>query len=288
MKKIAIMTDSNSGMDSEEAKKLGVSVLPMPFLIENDTYYENMNLTQEEFYKKLEEDVEISTSQPSPEDVMTTWEELLETHDEIVYIPMSSGLSGSLQTAKMLSEEYDGKVVVVDNQRISVTQRQAVLDALELAQRGQSAEEIRNYLETVKLESSIYIMLDTLKYLKKGGRITPAAAALGSALRLKPVLQIQGEKLDAFTIARTKKQGVTKMLDAMQKDIEERFGGMENIQNVHIAVAHTNNEEAAEIFAEQIKEHFGIQDVIIRPLSLSVSCHIGPGVLAIACSKAID
>lgn len=288
MKKIAIMTDSNSGMDSEEAKKLGVSVLPMPFLIENDTYYENMNLTQEEFYKKLEEDVEISTSQPSPEDVMTTWEELLETHDEIVYIPMSSGLSGSLQTAKMLSEEYDGKVVVVDNQRISVTQRQAVLDALELAQRGQSAEEIRNYLETVKLESSIYIMLDTLKYLKKGGRITPAAAALGSALRLKPVLQIQGEKLDAFTIARTKKQGVTKMLDAMQKDIEERFGGMENIQNVHIAVAHTNNEEAAEIFAEQIKEHFGIQDVIIRPLSLSVSCHIGPGSLAIACSKAID
>lgn len=288
MKKIAIMTDSNSGMDSEEAKKLGVSVLPMPFLIENDTYYENMNLSQEEFYKKLEEDVEISTSQPSPEDVMTTWEELLETHDEIVYIPMSSGLSGSLQTAKMLSEEYDGKVVVVDNQRISVTQRQAVLDALELAQRGQSAEEIRNYLETVKLESSIYIMLDTLKYLKKGGRITPAAAALGSALRLKPVLQIQGEKLDAFTIARTKKQGVTKMLDAMQKDIEERFGGMENIQNVHIAVAHTNNEEAAEIFAEQIKEHFGIQDVIIRPLSLSVSCHIGPGSLAIACSKAID
>ena len=288
MKKIAIMTDSNSGMDSEEAKKLGVTVLPMPFLIENDTYYENMNLTQEEFYKKLEEDVEISTSQPSPEDVMTTWEELLETHDEIVYIPMSSGLSGSLQTAKMLSEEYDGKVVVVDNQRISVTQRQAVLDALELAQRGQSAEEIRNYLETVKLESSIYIMLDTLKYLKKGGRITPAAAALGSALRLKPVLQIQGEKLDAFTIARTKKQGVTKMLDAMQKDIEERFGGMENIQNVHIAVAHTNNEEAAEIFAEQIKEHFGIQDVIIRPLSLSVSCHIGPGSLAIACSKAID
>lgn len=288
MKKIAIMTDSNSGMDSEEAKKLGVTVLPMPFLIENDTYYENMNLTQEEFYKKLEEDVEISTSQPSPEDVMTTWEELLETHDEIVYIPMSSGLSGSLQTAKMLSEEYDGKVVVVDNQRISVTQRQSVLDALELAQRGQSAEEIRNYLETVKLESSIYIMLDTLKYLKKGGRITPAAAALGSALRLKPVLQIQGEKLDAFTIARTKKQGVTKMLDAMQKDIEERFGGMENIQNVHIAVAHTNNEEAAEIFAEQIKEHFGIQDVIIRPLSLSVSCHIGPGSLAIACSKAID
>lgn len=288
MKKIAIMTDSNSGMDSEEAKKLGVTVLPMPFLIENETYYEDMNLSQEEFYKKLEEDVDISTSQPSPEDVMTTWEELLETHDEIVYIPMSSGLSGSLQTAKMLSEEYDGKVVVVDNQRISVTQRQSVLDALELAQRGQSAEEIRNYLEMVKLESSIYIMLDTLKYLKKGGRITPATAALGSALRLKPVLQIQGEKLDAFTIARTKKQGVSKMLDAMQKDIEERFGGMENIQNVHIAVAHTNNEEAAEIFAEQIKEHFGIQDVIIRPLSLSVSCHIGPGSLAIACSKAID
>ena len=204
MDNIAIMTDSNSGVTQEQAVDMGIKVLPMPFLIDGETYFEDINLTQEQFYQKLAQDVEISTSQPSPEAVMKAWDELLKEYDSIVYIPMSSGLSGSCQTAKLLAQDYNGKVQVVDNQRISVTQKQSVQDAAELAAAGKTAREIREYLENVKFESSIYIMLDTLKYLKKGGRITPAVAALGSALRLKPVLQIQGEKLDAFTVARTK------------------------------------------------------------------------------------
>lgn len=288
MSKIAVITDSNSGITFEEAKELGVKVVPMPFLINGETYFEEISLSQEEFYKHLGDNVDISTSQPSPEDVMKVWEEALEEADSVVYIPMSSGLSGSCQTAVMLSEEYDGRVQVVDNQRISVTQRQSVLDALELANAGWEASNIKEYLEKVKLESSIYIMLDTLKYLRKGGRITPAAAALGSALRLKPVLQIQGDKLDAFTIARTKKQGISKMIQAMEDDINNRFGGMDNIDNIHLAVAHTQNEEAALELKKTVMDKFGVSHVDVYPLSLSVSCHIGPGSLAIACSKAID
>ena len=288
MSKIAVITDSNSGITFEEAKELGVKVVPMPFLINGETYFEEISLSQEEFYKHLGDNVDISTSQPSPEDVMKVWEEALEEADSVVYIPMSSGLSGSCQMAVMLSEEYDGRVQVVDNQRISVTQRQSVLDALELANAGWEASDIKEYLEKVKLESSIYIMLDTLKYLRKGGRITPAAAALGSALRLKPVLQIQGDKLDAFTIARTKKQGISKMIQAMEDDINNRFGGMDNIDNIHLAVAHTQNEEAALELKKTVMDKFGVSHVDVYPLSLSVSCHIGPGSLAIACSKAID
>ena len=212
----------------------------------------------------------------------------MEDADELVYIPMSSGLSGSCSTAQMLSKDYDGRVQVVDNQRISVTQRQSAVDAMELAGRGMNAAQIKELLEQEKMQSSIYIMLDTLTYLKKGGRITPAAAALGTALRLKPVLQIQGEKLDAFTIARTKKQGVAKMINAMETDIKERFGGMENMDHIHIEVAHTANEEAAKEFEEELREHFGVKnEIICNPLSLSVSCHIGPGALAVACSKAL-
>lgn len=287
MNKISIMTDSNSGITQKEAEVLGVRVLPMPFLIDGETYFEDINFTQEEFYERLSQDVDISTSQPAPEAVMRAWDELLEISESVVYIPMSSGLSGSCQTAAMLAGDYEGKVQVVDNQRISVTQRQSVLDAMALAERGMSAAEIKEYLEKVKFESSIYIMLDTLKYLRKGGRITPAAAALGQALRLKPVLQIQGDKLDAFSIARTKKQGISKMVSAMENDIVNRFGGLENIKNIHLEVAHTNNEEAAAKFAEEIKEKYGIDDVVVAPLSLSVSCHIGAGSLAIACSVAI-
>lgn len=212
MNKIAIMTDSNSGITQKEAEVLRIRVLPMPFLIDGETFFEEISLTQEQFYERLAQDVDISTSQPSPEDVTKAWEELLEENESIVYIPMSSGLSGSCQTAIMLADDYEGKVQVVDNQRISVTQRQSVLDAIELAKEGKTAVQIKEILEANKFESSIYIMLDTLKYLKKGGRITPAAAALGSALRLKPVLQIQGEKLDAFSIARTKKKGYPKCL----------------------------------------------------------------------------
>lgn len=284
MKKIVIMTDSNSGITPDEAKEWGVTVLPMPFLIEGKTYYENITLTQEEFYQKLAEGIDVSTSQPSPEDVITAWDQLLESADSIVHIPMSSGLSGSCQTALMLAQDYDGRVQVVNNQRISVTQKQSVRDALQLADEGKTAEEIKNKLEEVKMESSIYIMLDTLKYLKKGGRITPAAAALGSALRLKPVLQIQGEKLDAYAIAKTNKKGISKMLSAMEEDIAQRFGG---IDNVHLEVAHSNNEAAAIEFAQTVREKFGVEDIMIDALSLSISCHIGSGSLAIACSKKI-
>lgn len=287
MNKIAIMTDSNSGITQKEAEVLGIRVLPMPFLIDGETFFEEISLTQEQFYERLAQDVDISTSQPSPEDVTKAWEELLEENESIVYIPMSSGLSGSCQTAIMLSEEYDGKVQVVDNQRISVTQRQSVLDAMELVKEGKTAAQIKEILEENKFESSIYIMLDTLKYLKKGGRITPAAAALGSALRLKPVLQIQGEKLDAFSIARTKKQGVSKMLAAIEEDIRTRFGGLDNMDQIHMEVAHTANEEAALELVEMIKERFGVEKVDMYPLSLSISCHIGAGSLAVACSKGL-
>lgn len=287
MNKIAIMTDSNSGITQKEAEVLRIRVLPMPFLIDGETFFEEISLTQEQFYERLAQDVDISTSQPSPEDVTKAWEELLEENESIVYIPMSSGLSGSCQTAIMLADDYEGKVQVVDNQRISVTQRQSVLDAIELAKEGKTAVQIKEILEANKFESSIYIMLDTLKYLKKGGRITPAAAALGSALRLKPVLQIQGEKLDAFSIARTKKQGVSKMLAAIEEDIKTRFGGLDNMENIHMEVAHTVNEEAALELVEMIKERFGVETVDMYPLSLSMSCHIGAGSLAVACSKGL-
>lgn len=287
MSKVAVMTDSNSGITQMEAKEMGIRVVPMPFIIDGETYYEDISLSQEEFYERLQQNVTVSTSQPSVEDVIKYWEEALEEAEEIVYIPMSSGLSGSCSTAMMLSQDFEDKVQVVDNQRISVTQRQSVLDAIALAEAGKSAQQIKDILIQEKMESSIYIMLDTLTYLKRGGRITPAAAALGSALRLKPVLQIQGEKLDAFTIARTKKQGVSKMIAAMEADIQNRFDGMENIRNIHLEVAHTANEEAAEKFVQELKEHFGVQEIVCNPLSLSVACHIGPGALAIACSKAI-
>ena len=288
MSRIAVITDSNSGINFEDAKELGIKVLPMPFLIDGKTYFEEISLSQEEFFEKLENDVDISTSQPSPESVMKIWDEALEEADEVVYIPMSSGLSSSCHTALMLADDYDGKVQVVDNQRISVTQRQSVLDAMELAKRGLTAVQIKEKLEKVKFESSIYIMLDTLKYLKKGGRITPAAAAVGSALRLKPVLTIQGEKLDAYAIAKTKKQGVKKMLAAIEDDINKRFGGTDHMENIHMEIAHTKNPEAAEDLKQQIIEKFGVTEVDLYPLSLSIACHIGPGSIAVAYSKVID
>lgn len=288
MTKIAVVTDSNSGITQSQAGELGVHVLPMPFIINEKTYLEDINLTQEEFYKKLADGVNVSTSQPSPEDVMSLWDELLKSYDEIVHIPMSSGLSGSCQTALMLAEEYDGRVQVVNNQRISVTQRQSALDALYLVSKGMNAKEIKDFLETDKFNSSIYIMLDTLYYLKKGGRITPAAAAIGTMLKLKPVLQIQGEKLDAFAKARTASQGKTIMINAIKNDIETRFGGMTPQKGIWLQIAHSDNEEAALAFKEEILEVFPGYDIVISPLSLSIACHIGPGSLAFACCKKIQ
>ncbi|MDY2590831.1 MAG: DegV family protein [Agathobacter sp.] len=287
MSKVAVMTDSNSGITQTEAKELGICVLPMPFYIDEQTYYEDIDLTQDEFYEKLKGDCDIKTSMPALGDVTDKWDGLLKEYDEIVYIPMSSGLSGSCEAAIMLSQDYDGKVQVVNNQRISVTQRQSVLDAMELAQKGKTAEEIKDILESVKMESSIYIMLDTLYYLKKGGRITPAAAALGTLLKLKPVLQIQGDKLDAFAKARTPKQGKNIMIDTMKKDFAERFNDPEG-KNMHLEIAYSHDKEAAETFKEEVQAQFPNHEIIMNPLSLSVSCHIGPGAIAIACSKKVE
>ena len=285
-KKIAIVTDSNSGITQAEAAELGVAVLPMPFMINEETFFEDITLGQEELYERLESGADVVTSQPSPEAVMDLWKETLKEYDEIVHIPMSSGLSGSCQSAVMLAEDFDGKVQVVNNQRISVTQRQSVMDAKLLAERGMDAAEIREFLENDKFNSSIYIMLDTLYYLKKGGRITPAAAAIGTILRLKPVLTIQGDKLDAYAKARTANQGKSIMTSAIRNDMESRFGGAAP-DNIWLEVAYTKDRQAAEQFAQELLKEFPGFDIVINPLSLSVACHIGPGSLAVACCKKI-
>lgn len=287
MSKVIVVTDSNSGITPDEAKMLGVEVLPMPFYINEQMYYENIDLTQEQFYEKLAAGGDIKTSMPLVGDVTDKWDELLKENDEIVYIPMSSGLSSSCETAYMLSQDYDGKVQVVNNQRISVTMRQSVIDAKKLAEEGKNAAEIKQILEDAKFESSIYIMVDTLTYLKKGGRITPAAAALGTLLKLKPVLQIQGEKLDAFAKARTVKQAKSIMIDAMKSDFEKRFNNPDGSQ-INLEMAYTHDLAAAEAFKEEVQAAFPNNEIVMNPLSLSVSCHIGPGALAIACSKKIE
>ncbi len=290
MAKIAIVTDSNSGITQKEGKEYGVFVLPMPFDIEGKTFFEDITLSQDEFYTKLDEDCNISTAQPTPDSFMQLWRELLENYDSIIHIPMSSGLSGSCQTAMIFSQEddFEGRVFVVDNQRISVTQRQSVLEAKAMADAGMEAKAIVDRLLKMKKESSIYIMVDTLKYLKKGGRVTPAAAALGTILKLKPVLQIQGEKLDAFAKARTISQAKNMMINAVKNDVENRFGG--DLSKLELAIAHTHNVEEAEAFREEVRNAFPDYkgEIIINPLSLSVSCHIGPGALALACTVKIE
>ena len=286
MSKIAVITDSNAHITPQEAEKLGITVVPMPFTIGDETFYEGISLSREEFYAKMESGANIVTSQPSPSDVMGIWDDALKTHDEVVYIPMSSGLSGSCQSARMLADDYDGKVQVVNNQRISVTQKRSVLDALEMAEMGMSAAEIREELEHVKYESSIYIMLDTLYYLKKGGRITPAAAAVGTLLRIKPVLQIKGERLDAFSKARTMNQGKNIMINAMKHDIETLYGGTDK-ENVWLYAVHGNVPDQFAEFSQEVRAAFPAFNVQDDVLSLSIACHIGPGALAIACSKKI-
>ena len=287
MSRVVVVTDSNSGITQAEAKELDVVVMPMPFYINEEMFYEDIDLTQEQFYAKLAEGGDIKTSMPLVGDVTDKWDELLKEYDEIVYIPMSSGLSSSCETAYMLSQDYDGKVQVVNNQRISVTMRQSVLDAKAMADSGRTAEEIKDILEDEKFNSSIYIMVDTLTYLKKGGRITPAAAALGTLLKLKPVLQIQGEKLDAFAKARTVKQAKNIMIEAMKSDFQKRFDSPDGAK-MNLEIAYTFDKEAAEAFKAEVQEAFPNNEIVMNPLSLSVSCHIGPGALAIACSKKIN
>jgi len=284
--KVAVITDSNSGITQSQAKELGIFVLPMPFMIDEEPFFEDINLTQEEFYQKLETGANVVTSQPSPESVLKMWKEVLCKYDEIVHIPMSSGLSGSCQSAMMLAEDFNGRVQVVNNQRISVTQRQSAMDALELAERGMNAGQIKDFLEKDKFNSSIYIMLNTLSYLKKGGRITPAAAAIGTLLKLKPVLQIQGDKLDAFAKARTASQGKATMINAIRSDMENRFGGASK-ENIWLEVAYSKDRDAALAFRDELLREFPGFDIWVDPLSLSVACHIGPGSLAVACCKKI-
>ena len=284
-KKMAVVTDSNSGITQAQAREMGIYVLPMPFVINGNTYYEDITLSQPEFYAQLKQNENISTSQPSVGDILDLWDQLLEEYETVLHIPMSSGLSGSCATAKMLAMDYEDQVYVVDNQRISVTQRQSVLDALHLSEQGMETAEIAQKLEDTRRESSIYIMLDTLYYLKKGGRVTPAVAAIATVLKLKPVLQIQGDKLDAFSKARSEKIARTVMIDAMQTDLETRFGGMENARDrMAIQIAHTNNEASALEFREEVAKVFPDHDIYVDHLSLSVSCHIGPGSLALACA----
>ena len=271
MSKVAIVTDSNSGIRQEEGKKLGIYVLPMPFTIDGETFYEDINLTHSEFFDKLMSGAEVFTSQPLVGDVSKLWDDVLKEYDEIVYIPMSSGLSGSCQTAIMLANEYDGKVQVVDSQRISVTQKWDVLDAIELGKQGKSAKEIKEILEANKLNASIYITVNTLEYLRKGGRITPAVAILGGMMKIKPTLS-KATKI---------------MIEAIQKDIEERLDPIEKGKNVHICIAYTYDQQPALELKEELQQLYPNSNIICDPLSLSVSCHIGPHALAIAACKKI-
>ena len=287
MSKIAVITDSNAHFTPQEEKELGISVVPMPFTIGDKTFYEGVTLSREEFYAQMESGANIVTSQPSPSAVMDIWDKALETHDEVVYIPMSSGLSGSCQTAIMLADDYDGKVEVVNNQRISVTMKASIEDAIAMAEKGMDAATIRKRLEAVRFDSSIYIMLDTLEHLKRGGRITPAAAAIGTLLRLKPVLQIKGERLDAFSKARTLNQGKMTMINAMKKDISELYGGVDT-ETCKLYAVHASCPEPFRVWADEVAKAFPAFRVQEDELSLSVCTHIGPGALAIACSKKME
>lgn len=286
MGKVAIVTDSNSGITQKRGKELGIYVLPMPFFIDGEQYFEDITLTQEQFYEKLQADSDISTSQPSPAAVMELWEKVLRDYDEIVCIPMSSGLSSTCSTALSIAAEYGGRVEVVNNQRISVTQEQSVYDAMYLRDQGKSSREIREILEREKMQASIYITVDTLKYLKKGGRVTPAAAAIGTVLNLKPVLQIQGEKLDAYAKVRGWKAAKKTMLSAIEKDLSGRFAEVRD--QMVLGMAYTCSAEQAQEWKQEIKEHFPGYDIVEGPLSLSVACHIGPGAMAVTCMKRVQ
>lgn len=285
-KKIAIVTDSNSGITPETAKELGVFVVPMPFLINGEPYFENINLTQEEFYVLLAKQASVSTSQPSPGDLAELWDSILKDHDELVHIPMSSGLSQSCASAASLAQEYNGRVHVVDNHRISVTQKESVCDALKLREMGKSAEEIKAYLEETSVSSSIYIAVDTMKYLKKGGRVTPAAAMIGTILKLKPILQIHGERLDKYALARGSIKAKETLKAAIKNDLETTFAKYVEKGEMTISLAYTDNKDEALQFAEEIKAMYpNVPFRFCEPLSLSVACHIGTGALGLTCTR---
>lgn len=281
---IAIMTDSNCGIMPAEGEKLGIHVLPMPVIIDGRTYYEGIDITLEQFHEKQISGADITTSQPSPGDVTAMWDDLLRTHDEVVFIPMSSGLSNTCQTASMLAgdEKYSGRVFVVDNHRISVTQAQSVFDAQILADEGKTGHMIREILEKEALDASIYIAVDTLEYLKKGGRITAAAAAIGTVLKLKPILTIQGDKLDSFAKTRGMKSAFNTMLDAVKRDIASRFSHLKEQQLLKVGIANTlMDPDKFENFRKEMKENFPDMELVYLPLTMSIGTHTGPGALGI-------
>ena len=288
MSKIAIATDSNSGITQAQGRELGVFVLPMPFYINDELFLEDITLSQKQFYERLAQDADVKTTQPSPGAVTDLWDKILQDYDQIVYIPMSSGLSSSCETAMMLAQDYEGKVFVVNNQRISVTQRQSVLDAVELVKAGKSAQEIHDYLERTKFDSDIYITVDTLKYLKKGGRCTPAAAALGAVLGIKPVLRIKGEKLDSFAKVRGWKAAKKAMIDAIHHTMDTEFAGLSGPEQRHMAAAYTGERADAQEWLEELEALFPGYPIHMDPLSLSVACHIGPGARAVTVTKALE
>ena len=287
-KKIAIVTDSNSGITPDVAKDLGVFVVPMPFLINDEPYFENINLSQEEFYDLLAKQASVSTSQPSPGDLTEIWENILKDHDELVHIPMSSALSQSCATANNLAQDFGGKVQVVDNRRISITQKESIYDALKLREMGKSATEIKDYLEENASLSSVYIAVDTMKYLKKGGRVTPAAAMIGTILKLKPILQIHGERLDKYALARGSAKAKETLKEALKHDLETTFAKYVATGEIAISLAYTDNKDEVLQFAEEIKALFpSVPFHFCDALSLSVSCHIGTGAIGLACTKFI-
>lgn len=286
MKTVAIVTDSNSGISPEEAEKLGVYVVPMPFIIDGEIYYEGVSLTNDKFYEIQKSGARITTSQPNINDIVALWENILKEYDEIVHIPMSSGLSQSCETATSFAEQFDGRVQVVDNKRVSITMKASVVDAVNMVKDGKNAKQIKQFLEETALQSSIYLVVDTLKYLKQGGRITPAAAAIGTVLNIKPVLQIQGGKLDQYAKVINIRSAKSKMLDAMKKDLEGRFRGLVSEGKMRLSVAHTMNDENAKEFAEEIKKTFpNVQFDYVDALALSIATHTGPKVLAIGCNR---
>lgn len=284
MSRIAIMTDSNSGIMPAEASNYGIHVLPMPIIIDGTTYFEGIDITVEEFYQKQTSGFVITTSQPSPGDVTGMWDRLLQTHDEIVFIPMSSGLSNTCQTALLLADEepYKDRVFVADNHRISVTQALSVLDAKSLAEKGLTAREIRDILEEEAMDATIYIAVDTLEYLKKGGRITAAAATLGTILKIKPVLTIQGDKLDSFAKARGMKSAFRVMVEAVKADITSRLSHLREQGLLKVGIANTMMDpDKLEEFKEEMKKNFPDMELVYFPLTMSIGTHVGPGGLGI-------
>ena len=284
MPRTAIMADSNCGIMPEEEPHYGIHILPMPIIIDGKTYFEGIDITMEEFYQKQTSGSVITTSQPSPGDVTDMWDRLLKAHDEIVFIPMSSGLSNTCQTALLLAEDelYKGRVFVVDNHRISVTQALAVLDAKALADEGRTAREIKEILEQEAMDATIYIAVDTLEYLKKGGRITAAAAALGTILKLKPVLTIQGDKLDSYAKARGMKSAFRVMLEALKSDIASRLSHLREKGLLKIGIANTMMDpDKLEIFKAELKKTFPDMELVYFPLTMSIGTHVGPGGIGI-------